>query len=214
MTTVREIPKSAVSGAIKVVRLPADTVLRAAPERLANPAQFAVDSADAAVRGAAGRVLGDSDLQQEAERLRTAVDERRRAFDLRGARPSAPRRPRERTEKARTEAERRRRRADAEAEKKRKQARKRREQKRSEAQQAESRRKQNAKKAAAAKQRKGEEKAQERALEALEVRSEALEQRDEALVAEDESARLKRATERVKSERKAQSERTESNGQG
>ena len=46
------------------------------------------------------------------------------------------------------------------------------------------------------------------------MRSEALEQRDEALVAEDESARLKRATERVKDERKAQSERTESNGQG
>ena len=78
MTALKTIPKATVNGAIKLARLPADTVLRAAPESVASSARLAVDSADAAVRNAAGAALRDPQLRDESERLREAVAERRR----------------------------------------------------------------------------------------------------------------------------------------
>ena len=57
MTALKTIPKATVNGAIKLARLPADTVLRAAPESVASSARLAVDSADAAVRNVAGAAL-------------------------------------------------------------------------------------------------------------------------------------------------------------
>ena len=77
MTTLKTIPKATVNGAIKLARLPADTVLRAAPESVASSAGLAVDRADAAVRSAAGTALRDEKLRAEAKRLRQAVAERK-----------------------------------------------------------------------------------------------------------------------------------------
>ena len=73
MTTLKTIPKATVNGAIKLARLPADTVLRAAPESVASSAGLAVDRADAAVRSVAGTALRDEKLRAEAKRLRQAV---------------------------------------------------------------------------------------------------------------------------------------------
>ena len=83
MMTPKTIPAATVNGAIKLARLPADAALRAAPESLASAAGLAVDRADAAVRGLAGTALRDPQLLDEAKELRAAVDERRRARELR-----------------------------------------------------------------------------------------------------------------------------------
>ena len=70
MTALKTIPKTTVSGAIELARLPADTMLRVAPESVASSARLAVDSADAAIRNVAGAALRDPQLRDESERLR------------------------------------------------------------------------------------------------------------------------------------------------
>ena len=75
MTALKTIPKATVNGAIKLARLPADTVLRAAPESVASGAGRAVDRADAAVRSAAGTALRDPQLRDEAKHLRERATE-------------------------------------------------------------------------------------------------------------------------------------------
>ena len=91
MTALKTIPKTTVNGAIKLARLPADTMLRAAPESVASSARLAVDSADAAVRNAAGAALRDPQLRDESKRLRAAVAERRRALGLAASEPVSAR---------------------------------------------------------------------------------------------------------------------------
>src|SRR5689334_20064375 len=120
MSALQTIPKAAVGGAIKLVRLPADTALRLAPESLTSSAKLAVDSADATVRNVAGTALANPGLREDAQRLREAVDERRRALDLRETAAERTERASERAQRAETEAERKRKQAQADAERKRK----------------------------------------------------------------------------------------------
>jgi len=75
--TLQTISKTAVERTLKLIRLPADAALRAAPEgRVRSSFGQALDRADAAVRQAAGNALRDEQLKDEAARLRSAVAER------------------------------------------------------------------------------------------------------------------------------------------
>ena len=144
MTALKTIPAT-VNGAIKLARLPADTVLRAAPESVASSAGLAVDRADG-LRSAAGTALRDDQLRAEAKRLRQAVAERRARWDCARASERAHPAGEKQAEKARAEAQKRRKLADQQAERKREQARERREQRQAEAKKAEAQRKQAAQK--------------------------------------------------------------------
>src|SRR5215210_7676567 len=87
MSVLREIPRAAIGGYLKLVTWPLRTGLRAVGLGASNGAsssvEVAVDRVDAAVRGAAGTVLADDELRRDANRRRTAADERERAIDLR-----------------------------------------------------------------------------------------------------------------------------------
>ena len=133
MTALQAIPKAAVEGAIMIARLPADALVGVAPEtRITSAIETAVDRADATVRSAAGNALRDTELQREAGRLRSAVDERRRARELSTESGERARRASTQDIEARELAEKQHRTADLNAAKKRAAARRRREQAQSE----------------------------------------------------------------------------------
>ena len=96
------IPGKAVDGALRLARFPADRLLKVAPETGATATVgLAIDRADAAVRGAAGSVLSDHGLREDAERRRAAADERERAMRLAQRRRSGSRRQRPKPTKSR-----------------------------------------------------------------------------------------------------------------
>lgn len=83
---VRAIPRAALGGYLKLVRFPLDTAIALLPGdgTGAGPAaELALDRADATVRGVVGTILGDPELVEDADRRRTAAEERRRALRLR-----------------------------------------------------------------------------------------------------------------------------------
>ena len=84
---LRSTPRSALDSYLKLLRLPADAVVKALASRgrdgETTPAELAVDRADAAVRDVLGRVFNDTELQADARRRRAAADERARALKLR-----------------------------------------------------------------------------------------------------------------------------------
>src|SRR3712207_7187559 len=78
---LRTIPRAAVGGYLKLLRLPVDTTLKALGRN--GSGEVAVDRADAALRDIAGTALGDQELKQDAKRRRTAADAREEAAELR-----------------------------------------------------------------------------------------------------------------------------------
>jgi hypothetical protein len=165
-------------------------------------AALAVDQVDAAVRRFAGRVLRDETLQNDAHRRELAVDERRRAIELR------------------TEAELKRRRADEEyqseleiADEQRAVAEARAEEKRTNIERERAaelerhaketqRRKRQVRAAAAETEQHVDEAAQRARLEELDARAEVLEEKEDALVAASEADRLQDAASDLKAKRK------------
>src|SRR5436305_12057242 len=79
---LRSIPRSAVSGYIKLLRAPIDIGLRLAG-RGSGGAELAVDRADATARQVAGRMTGDEKLRRDGSKRGAATSERRRAQRLR-----------------------------------------------------------------------------------------------------------------------------------
>ncbi|HEX5762903.1 MAG TPA: hypothetical protein VFY04_07265 [Solirubrobacterales bacterium] len=82
MSMVRSLTKTAVDRSLKLTRLPLDMAIGVAGASR-SPAKLAVDRMDAAVRGAAGAVLGDRQMQGEAKLREAAAEERERAMKLR-----------------------------------------------------------------------------------------------------------------------------------
>ena len=82
---VLAIPRTAVDTSLRVLRLPLDTTMavfdREGGRRSAMT--LVLDHADAALRGFAGRVLHDERLREDGRARSIAVDERRRALELR-----------------------------------------------------------------------------------------------------------------------------------
>ena len=71
---VQTIPRTALDGYLKLLRVPANAVVGALGARSKNggtaAAGLVLDRADAAVRDAVGRVLNDPQLQDDARRRR------------------------------------------------------------------------------------------------------------------------------------------------
>jgi hypothetical protein len=82
--SLRDIPRTAIGGYLKVARWPLDRttrLFRRGGER--TTVELAVDQADATVRDAAGRIIRDDELQRDAARRKTATSQRGRAKSLR-----------------------------------------------------------------------------------------------------------------------------------
>ena len=86
--SIRAIPRTAIGGSIKAMRLPLDIAVSLLPGNGAGPrptAGLALDRIEAHVRDLAGVALGDEVLREDAARRRVAADERERALRLRRA---------------------------------------------------------------------------------------------------------------------------------
>jgi colicin import membrane protein len=84
--SMRAIPRAAIGGSIKVMRLPLDLAVSLMPGDGPRPsAGLALDRVEAHVRDIAGVALGDEVLREDAARRRVAADERERALRLRTA---------------------------------------------------------------------------------------------------------------------------------
>src|SRR5205823_2791024 len=80
---VRVIPRTALTGYLKLVRTPLDAAIRLLPgngngDGAKPTAQLAIDRADATIRSVAGTFLGDSALREDGARRHHAARERER----------------------------------------------------------------------------------------------------------------------------------------
>jgi hypothetical protein len=85
---LRAIPRTAIGGSLKVMRLPLDIAVSLLPGDGAGPrprAGVALDRIEAHARDLAGAALGDEVLREDAARRHIAADERERALRLRAA---------------------------------------------------------------------------------------------------------------------------------
>jgi hypothetical protein len=84
MMQVRSLGRVAVDRWLRIARIPLDAAAHMFPDDRGprNVALLAIDRADANVRAAAGSLLNDDSLRDEAARRRAAADERQRALAL------------------------------------------------------------------------------------------------------------------------------------
>ncbi|HET9074854.1 MAG TPA: hypothetical protein VFN48_09760 [Solirubrobacteraceae bacterium] len=205
MSTLRTIERTALDSSLKLVRIPLDTAIRLLPGADGGrgaAVALLVDQADASVRRAAGTLLGDEVVREDAERRSAAVQERRRAAELRARAAQTAEASNERLAQREQAADEQRRRAAATAEKRR-QAADRTAKAKAEAAQTSAAQRQRANREATAKaeQAIGEREDQAK-LRALEEKEAALTEKEKALTASDESQRLAAAAAQAKAERK------------
>ena len=117
--------KSVVDRSLKVARTPVDLTIKAAGASR-SPAKLAVDRAEAGIRGAAGTILRNPGLKQDAHQREIATEERERALTLEREAEAREREARERADTERGQAEEKRARAARDAQKKKDEAAKRR----------------------------------------------------------------------------------------
>jgi hypothetical protein len=197
---LRTIPRAAVGGYVKLLRLPIDTALALMGRNGAT--KVAVDRAEATARGVAGQALGDEELKAEAGRRSAAADERARANRLRAEAQSRQQEADAELEAEQRKAEERRRQAAKRAADRRKQAAKQRDARKQQATKSAGARKQANAKAAEAEQEAIEDRAERARLEQLDREAVAIAEREEALTAADEAQRLGDAAAANKAARK------------
>ena len=203
--SLRDIPRSAVGGAVKLTRLPLDIVVSMLPGNGSGTkpaAAIAVDRFEAALRDAAGIALFDEELREDAMRRRIAADERERELRLRA---EAERRTAEADERfsARVEdAEDRRTAAEKRAEHERQEAERRKQQRAANAARRAQARKATNRKVRAKVDEQLDEEADEARLEQLKKEAAALEERERALTAQAEAQRLQDEATKKKAARK------------
>ena len=203
--SMRDIPRTAVGGAVRLTRLPLDIVVSMLPGNGGDTkpaAAIAVDRFEAALRDAAGIALFDNELREDAMRRRLAADERERELRLR---EEAERRSAEADERfsARVEdAEDLRTAAEQRAEQERQAAEQRKRQRAANAARREQARKAANRKAHANVDDKIQAEADEARLEQLETEAKALEERERALTAQAEAQRLQEEATKKKAARK------------
>jgi hypothetical protein len=84
--TARELTTATIDGYLKLVRRPIDFTIGLLPDRRRGSsaaARLTVDRVDARIRAAAGSVLNDDRLSEDARRRNAAASERERAVKLR-----------------------------------------------------------------------------------------------------------------------------------
>ena len=202
---VRAIPRTAVDGYLRLVRLPLDAAIGLLPGNgtgRGTAAALALDRVDAAARAVAGAVFADSVLREDAARRHLAADERGRAFRLRAEAQRKRREAESRLAERQDQAARQRQRAKQRAEGTRRQAERRREQKTRQAAKTESKRRGTSRKAAARIDGAVDARARQARLKTLDRKADALREREEALTASDEARRLAGAASKAKAARK------------
>ena len=202
--TVRDVPRLAVGGSLKLLRLPADVALRFVPgQRMAPSVKVAIDRADATARGIAGTLLADAMLQEDARQRHEAAGERERALRLRVAAERRAERADDAVAEGREEAARRRQRAAEDAERERGEARRRSAAKKRSAEQTAKRRRSASARSAAKSEQAIEERGQRARLDALDSKAVALNEKEKAQTAADEARRLRAASSGAKAKRKS-----------
>jgi colicin import membrane protein len=203
---LRVIPRTALEGYIRLMRLPLDTAIALLPGNGTGPsvsASLAADRAEAAARAIAGVLLGDPVLREDAGRRRAAADERARALRLR---TEAERKTEEADARLGDRQERAvedRRQAKQRATAKRRRAEHSREETTKRAARSATKRRATNRRQSARSAEAAEERARKKRLEALDTEADALRERDEALTAADEARRLGEAAAKAKAERKS-----------
>ena len=203
---VRLIPRTALTGYLRLVRTPLDTAIGLLPGNGNGPkpaAQLAVDRADATVRTVAGALLRDPVLMEDGQRRRQAALERERAAELRSREQQTADTADERLEQREEQARKRRQRAREPANARRREAESQAQKEKQQAAKTESRRREASQKAAAKREEAIEKRAPREELQSMEAKSEALRTREAELAARDEARRLADAASKVRAERKS-----------
>jgi colicin import membrane protein len=197
----RFIPRTALQGYLKLVRVPIDRAISVLPGNR-EARKLAVDRADASARAVAGAVLRDQDLKADAQRRRTAADEREQAIRLKSEAKHKSAEADQRLDQHHDQAEQRRRRAAERAEERREAAAKERRQRTKRAEQVEQQRKQTSRQVESRVEERIEEQEPEKRLAVLDAEAKAQREKEEALTAADEASRLAEAAATVKEDRK------------
>jgi hypothetical protein len=203
---VRVIPRSALTGYLKLVRVPLDTAIGLLPGNgrgLKPAAQLALDRADAGARSIAGTLFGDPVLREDGARRRKAASERERGLRLRDQAEQTAEVADARLEKREQQAHQQRQRARASASAKRRQAETQAQNRKERAAKAEIRSRDASRRAAAQRAEAIEERAPREELAALQAKTEALRAREDELTARDEAHRLAEAASELKEQRKS-----------
>lgn len=203
---VRAIPRAALSGYLKLVRMPLDAAIALLLGNGRGPkpaAQLVVDRADANLRSMGGAVLGDSVLREDAERRSQAVRERAQGVRLRSRAEAIADDADARLDARDEQASKQRRRAEESAKTRRRQAEAKAGQQKRQAANREGRRREASRAIAAEHERAIEEREPREELQALDAKTEALRAREDELAARDEAQRLADAARKVKADRKS-----------
>jgi hypothetical protein len=204
--SIRAIPRAAIGGSIKAVRLPLDIAVSVLPGDSTGPqprAGIALDRVEAQVRDLAGAVLGDEVLREDAARRRLAADERERAMRLRTAAARRADEAEERLAETRQDAEERREDAAERARRQRREAEHAREQRSRDAARIERKRREASETVRSDVDEAIDEVAAEARLDQLEREGAALDRQSDALTAQSEAQRLQEAATRRKAARKS-----------
>jgi hypothetical protein len=205
---IRDLSRTAVDRSLRLLRLPADTVVGLLPNGDRGPraaATLAIDRTDAAIRHTIGGLLRDTELRADALVRRAAADQRQRALKLQVD-----------AEQTRKEADAKLNQEQRAVAERRAQAAAKRDERLDQVEQAEAEAEQRVEQATVVREEaieerrakrvaKAEKAAKVERLDVLEKETAALDEQEKALAASDEAQRLKRATARVKAERKADS---------
>lgn len=201
--TLKAIPRTVVDHSIRLVRLPADSLLGlVGGGRTVGAVKLGLDRAEAAVRAGAGTVLGDDTLVHDARRRRSAADERERAVKLRVQADARTATAEEMAESREAQAEQRERRAAETAKRKRVAADKRRKATARQASKAAHSRAQAAEESADRKTKAADQTAKRERLKQLDTKQHSLNEKEAALAASREADRLADAAANAKAARK------------
>jgi hypothetical protein len=201
---LRDIPRTAVGGYIKLARLPIDTSLKLIGRGgNGNASKLATDRVDATAREAAGSVLGDEQLKQDGRKRHQATEQRQRAVKKRARAQKLSARADTELQERSQSASQRREQAAKRASQRKETAQEAAQKRQQRAAETERKRKQASAKAAAQVDEQIADKERRARLEQLETKSEALSEREEALTAADEAQRLEKAAATAKASRKS-----------
>jgi hypothetical protein len=202
---VRDIPTTAVDRYLKLVRLPLDAAIRLLPGNGSGTgpaAKLALDRADATVRAMIADLLGDAHLRDDAERRRTAADERGHARTLHAEAERAEEKADARLEERRRQANRQRHEARQRADAKREDAALQRDRQVRRAAEVRNDRLASSRRTVERAERAVEDRAAKERLEALDAKSQALREREKELAVRDAADGLREAAGRAKANRK------------
>lgn len=201
---LRNLSRVTLESSLRLIRLPIDGLLALGGDGSSVTAvKLGVDRADARTRQLAGALLGDPDLQGDAELRREAADEKARALNLRAEAELRSQRADQLANKKKRTAARQRKKAASATKQKREEAQKRRQSTKTAAARRASQRRNAAKSSAAQTEKVIEERAKHSRLEQLTTKTEAVQAKEAALVAADETRRVRRAAGTAKEKRKS-----------